>query len=155
MGKCIICGCETDDFRCCVREENGEYFDDFQCEECTMKIVEKERKEWEDSFNEKVLPYLIENNFKVIVESDDKIEEFPIRHSDLMYCVDIIRKRMEAKGYYENWIDVHWEGYKDVDFEVVDYLCYALPDDEDGEYWCSYHLKLAGDNDIRLKKIYS
>ena len=155
MGKCIICGCETDDFRCCVREENGEYFDDFQCKECTMKIVEKERKEWEDSFNEKVLPYLIENNFKVIVESDDKIEEFPIRHSDLMYCVDIIRKRMEAKGYYENWIDVHWEGYKDVDFEVVDYLCYALPDDEDGEYWCSYHLKLAGDNDIRLKKIYS
>lgn len=155
MGNCIVCGCETEDFRCCVREENGEFFDDFQCEECTMKIVEKERKEWEDNFNEKVLPYLIENNFKVIVESDDKIEEFPIKNSDVMYCVDIIRKRMEAKGYYENWIDVHWEGYKDVDFEIVDYLCYALPHDKNGEYWCSYYLKLVGNNDIRLKKMYS
>lgn len=108
---------------------------------------------WEESFNENVLPYLIENNFKVIVESDEGIEEFPIKDSDVMYCVDIIRKRMKDKGYYENWIDVHSEAYKDFEFEVVDYLCYALPD-EDDESWYSYYLKLVGDNDISLKKIY-
>lgn len=154
MGKCIICNCETEDFRCCVREENGEYFDDFQCEECTDKIVEEERVKWENEFNNKVLPYLIENNFKVIVESDDNIEEFPIKDSNVMYCVDIIRKRMESQGYYENWIDVHWEEHNGVDFEVVDYLCYTLPEDEEGNGWTSYRLKIVGNNNIRLKKIY-
>lgn len=154
IGKCIICGCKTEDFRCSVREENGEYFDDFQCEECTTKKVEKERIQWECDFNEKVLPYLTENNFKVVVESDDGIEEFPIKDANVMYCVNTIRQRMKAQGYYENWIDIHWEEYKDVDFEVVDYLCYALPEDKEGDSWYSYHLKIVGDNDARLKKIY-
>lgn len=153
MGKCIICNCETEDFRCCVREENGEYFDDFQCGECTDKIVEKERIKWESDFNNKALPYFIENNFKVIVEGNDKIEEFPIKDSDVMYCVNIIRKRMEERGYYENWIDVHWEECNEVDFEVVDYLCYALPEDDEGGEWISYHLKIVGNNNMRLKKI--
>lgn len=153
MGKCIICNCETEDFRCCVREENGEYFDDFQCGECTDKIVEKERIKWESDFNNKALPYFIENNFKVIVEGNDKIEEFPIKDSDVMYCVNIIRKRMEERGYYENWIDVHWEECNGVDFEVVDYLCYALPEDDEGDEWISYHLKIVGNNNMRLKKI--
>lgn len=70
-----------------------------------------------------------------------------------MYCVNIIRKRMEERGYYENWIDVHWEECNGVDFEVVDYLCYALPEDDEGGEWISYHLKIVGNNNMRLKKI--
>lgn len=153
MGKCIVCNCETEDFRCRVREENGEYFDDFQCEECTDKIVEEERGKWLNDFNEKSLPYLLKNNFKVVIESDGSIEEFPITDANIMYCVYIIRNRMKEKGYYENWIDVHWEECNGVDFEVVDYLCYALPEDEECKSWCSYHLKVVGDNDIRLNRI--
>lgn len=159
MGKCIICGRDTDDFRCCVREDSeGKLYDDYQCEECTMAIVRKEREEYEKEFNIKVLPYLLENNFKVIVEYIDEnnqeiIEEYPIKNSNVMYCVDIIRERMKSKGYYENWIDVHWEEFKNIDFEVVDYLCFALPNKDDKE-WISYDLKLRGNGDLALKSRY-
>lgn len=159
MGKCIICGCETNDLRCYVRkDEDGEYYDDYQCEKCTLKIVEKEHKKYKKEFNKKVLPYLLKNNFKVIVEyidenNQEKIEEYPIKDSNVMYCVDIIRKRMKSKGFYENWIDIHWEEYKGIDFEVVDYLCFALPNKADDK-WISYDLKLRGDNDLCLKARY-
>ena len=42
---------------------------------------------------------------------------------------------MKKKGYYENWIDIHWEEYDDIGFEVVDYLCYSLPGDRSGKTW--------------------
>lgn len=152
MGKCIICGCDTDDFRGSVREENGKYFNDFQCEECTDKIIAEERAKWEFNFNKKVLPYLLKHNFKVKVTYTKKdkeiIEEFPIKNSDLMYCVDIIRKRMEEQGYYEIWIDVHTESYNDVSFEVVDYLGFELISNK--KYCLGFHLELIGDNGLRL-----
>ena len=72
MGKCIVCGCETDDFRISVREESGKFYDDYQCEKCTMEQVKKEKEEYIKSFNEKVLPYLLENNFKVVVTGGEK-----------------------------------------------------------------------------------
>lgn len=158
MGKCILCGCETTDFRCHVRKEGDKYFDNYQCEECTMKKIEKEREEYIRNFNERVLPYLLENNFKVVVSEDvdghEVIEEFPIKDTDVMYCVDIIRDRMKQKGYYENWIDIHLEEYDGIDFEVVDYLCYALPN-KGSELWESFHLKLVGDNGLKLKARYN
>ena len=158
MGKCIICGCETDDFRCHVRTDaDGSVHDDYQCEECTMIHVNKARKEYEDKFNKKALPYLLENKFKVIVtggiDNADNVEEYPIKDSNIMYCVDVIRKRMKDKGYYENWIDVHDEKYKDIEFEVVDYLCFALPDKDDEE-WVSFFFKIIGENELVLDKIY-
>lgn len=58
-----------------------------------------------------------------------------MKDSDVMYCVDIIRNRMKEKGYYENWIDIHWEECNGVEIEVVDYLCYSLPRDKGGETW--------------------
>ena len=166
MGKCIVCGCETNDFRCHVRTDlDGSVHDDYECEECIMIEVNKSRKEYEIKFNKKVLPYLLKNNFKVIVTGGlDKIaegdveenivEEFPIKDLNIMYCVDIIRKRMEDRGYYENWIDVHWEKYKGVEFEIVDYLCFALPDDKSDDSWVSYSLEVIGDNDLELVKRY-
>ena len=161
MGRCMLCGCETTDFRCRVRKEDDKYFNDYQCEKCTKEIVEQERKEYLNDFNKKVLPYLLENNFKVVVTSSDfdnsekdVVEEFPIKDADVMYCVDIIRDRMKKKGYYENWIDIHWEEYDSINFEVVDYLCYALPD-EDSDSWHSYYIKIVGDNGLKLKARYS
>lgn len=157
MGKCIICGCDTNDFRCSVREENGQKHDDYQCEERTMEKVRKANEEYFKNFEEKALPYLLENKFKVIVDLHEKdkvlTQEFPIKDTDVMYCVDIIRDRMKEKGYYENWIDVHWEEYNGIEFEVVDYLSFALPK-EDSESWVSYHLKLVGDNGQTLKARY-
>lgn len=157
MGKCIICGCDTNDFRCRVREENGKSYDDYQCEKCTMEKVEKARNKYMEDFNREVLPYLMKNNFRARVSSfqdgKDIIEEFPIKADDIMYCVDIIRDRMLSKGYYENWIDIHWEEHNGVELEIVDYLCYALPEDKKGDSWVSYYIDFIGDNDIRLNRI--
>ena len=158
MGICIVCGCETTDFRCFVREENGKKYDDFQCEKCTLEKVHRERKEYVVKFNEKVLPYLLENNFNVVVrevgvDGKEIIEKFPVKDCDVMYCVDIIRNRMKEKGYYENWIDLHWEEYGGIDLEIVDYLCYSLPEDKDGETWVSYSLELIGANGLKLKRV--
>ena len=165
MGKCIICGYETNDLRCHVRtDKDGSVHDDYECEECVMIEVNKSRKEYEIKFNKKVLPYLLENNFKVVVTGgldaiakgdveENTVEEFLIKDSNMMYCVDIIRERMESKGYYENWIDVHWEKYEGIEFEIVDYLCFALPDKDD-ESWVSYSLEVIGDNEVSLAKRY-
>ena len=160
MGKCIICGRDTNDFRCAVRKENGKSYDDYQCEECTMEKVRKAREEYERDFNEKLLPYLLDNNFKVIVEGGfevhgkEPVEEYPVKDFNFMDCVGIIRNRMKEKGYYENWIDVHWEEYNGVEIEVVDYLCYSLSGDKGGETWISYNLELIGDNGLKLKARY-
>lgn len=161
MGKCIICGKETNDFRCCVREEKGKSYDDFQCEECTIKKVEKERLAYSGKFNNVLMPYLIENEFKVVVTTIDEegdaivVEEFPIIKgtTDIMYCVDIIVERMSKAGYYESWVDFHTETYEGVDIEVVDYLCFDLingEEDEDNSH--SFHLSLEGVNGIKLLK---
>jgi len=165
MGKCIVCGCETDDFRCHVRtDKDGSVHDDYECEECAMMQATEARKAYTIKFNKKVLPYLLKNNFKVIVRGgpdcikegedvvEDTVEEFPIKDSDMMYCVDIIRERMKEKGYYENWIDVHDEKYKGIRFEVVDYLCFALPDKDD-EAWVSYSLEIVGENELCLNRV--
>lgn len=155
MGKCIICGCETKDFRCCARKDkNGNSYDDYQCEKCTVEQVRISKRKYFENFNKKVLPYLLENNFKVVVTCGDSKEEFKITDNNIMYCVDIIRKRMKDRGYYENWIDVHWEKYKGIEFEVVDYLCFELTGKENEENWISYHLELVGDNGLELKRRY-
>ena len=157
MGKCIICGCETDDFRCFVREENGIKHNDYQCEKCTIKKVKEQRAMYEKRFNKDVLPYLLKNNFKVVVshcveDREDVVEEFPIKDSHLMYCVGIIRKRMEDEGYEERWIDIHWETYADLEFEIVDYLYF---EERDNETNCEcYYFELIGDNDLKLKATY-
>ena len=121
-GKCFMCGKDTFDYRCCVN--NGE--DDYMCEECINKVVKKKREEWREAMNKKVVPFLIENNFKVIVthDFDEKVEEYPIKDYDVFYCVDIIRERMKDE-YYESWIDVGCMERKGVDFEIVSWMFFT------------------------------
>lgn len=161
MGRCIICGCDTEDFRCCVREDNeGNMHDDYQCKECTIEKIEKEHLTYKKEFDDKVLPFLIKNEFKVIVEGgfNSAIEEFPILKEsvrfpiDVMDAVDIIRERMNKLGYYENWIDVHWEEFNGVELEIVDYLSFALPG-KDCEEWVSFFLRLEGKDGIKLNRV--
>ncbi len=152
IGKCIICGRKTSDFRGCVREENGIFYDDFQCEECTNKKVKEAREKYVRDFTEKVLPYLAENHFKVVVKQNligpntwKKIEEFPIVDHNIMYCVDVIRNRMKNDGYFEKWIDVHHETYQGVTFEIVDFLSYEQCLDRNKEDRVEFWLELVGD----------
>ena len=152
IGKCIVCGKETSDFRFGVREENGIFYDDFQCEECTDKKVKKAREEYVRDFTEKVLPYLIENNFKVLVKRNligpntwEQVEEFPIIDHNIMYCVDIIRNRMKDDVYFEKWIDVHTTEHNGVVFEVVDFLSYEQCLDRNKEDRIEFWVELVGD----------
>ena len=66
-------------------------------------------------------------------------------------CENVFNYGIDADEVLERIAE---ETYKDVGFEVVDYLCYALPEDEEGDSWYSYHLKIVGDDAARLKKIY-
>jgi hypothetical protein len=95
---------------------------------------------------EKVLPFLVENHFKVVVEIGKEIEEFLINDIHIMYCVNIIRERMKAKGYRETWIDVHTATINGVIFEVVDYLCF----EKKGKRDIGVYIELIGDNDQKL-----
>lgn len=152
MGNCITCNCDTDDFRCNVRiDEEGFRHNDYQCEKCVMIKVNKERKIYKKRFEKIILPYLIKNNFRVVVNRDGDTEEiFKVKEYDFLKCVDIIRKRMKSKGYYENWIDIHSKSYKGINFEMVDYLCFALPKEDSGS-WVSYSFKLVGDCKSKLR----
>ena len=56
---------------------------------------------------------------------------------------------MESKGYYENWIDLHWADINGVGIEIVDYICYALPNETDDK-WVSFHFEVLNDNGVSL-----
>lgn len=44
---------------------------------------------------------------------------------------------MEQQGYFESWIDVHWETYEGCELEIVDYLCFDKRgnDNVDQAFW--------------------
>lgn len=138
-GKCVQCGVETSNFIGCARDD---IYDDFLCDECLEKKIKKQHEQYEKDMREKVLPFLVENHFKVVVEIGKEIEEFPINDIDIMSCVNIIRERMKAKGYREIWIDVHTETINGVIFEVVDYLCF----EKKGKRDIGVYIELIGKN---------
>lgn len=155
MGKCITCNLETKDLRC-IQNPDGSHYNGYKCEKCTLEELDKEQMEYRDRFAKKVLPLLLENHFKVVVKSHsfdishESVEkEYPIKDVNFMSFIEDIRRDMESKGYYENWIDLHWVDINGVNIEIVDYICYALPNETDDK-WVSFHFEILNDNGVSL-----
>ena len=131
MGKCVVCKTKKTENKCYWKSDDGKrWLYRCVCVECHDNKIARDRAEYKIKYDQ-ALKYLKENNYYVSVHNGNvnNREIFGIGN-DIMGCVDIIRKRMEEQGYFEDWIDLDWVIYDGCEITVVTYLSYIIESED-------------------------
>lgn len=152
MGKCIYCGCDTNQevmlYDSDDMQEKGELKCRYCCDNCLEDKIRKEQEKFKPKY-EAFIKYLKDNNYIIKCESfkikdyscKKKIEYFNVT-DELEKYVDTIRNRMKRKHYHEIWIDPRCLEYNNEIFEFIEYLCF----ENNKGYERRFYFELVDDN---------
>lgn len=141
VNKCCVCDGQAEDRYVFKTGGQTEYSAQYVCEKCLQIAIDKDNKEYKIKYD-KALKYLKDNDYKIIVHNGNinEREIFGIGEK-IMGCIDIIRNRMKIQGYFEDWIDLHWEKYEDCEIEIVDYLSFVIASDTEKDEYGGYKVE--------------